>query len=637
MLSRSQPPLSGAKPVEDRLGQKEKSFDPGQRSIGFEVSRNRAQSWIFMLLLFALSANLFYPGEIFFQSKYLLISVALLAALLVCICELRSPTYDEIEKYLLISFLPFLAILPSFYSTINAHRSLELFGLFFGFACLFFYLNVAIPSRLQILQAIFFLCLVAFAVNLYCIYQYFIGLSKLKSLLAHTESMDPGFKSALLTRVSSGRVFGNFALPNSLAGFVCMMLPLQLFLAYSACSSSNPVCTAEWRNSEVLLKRISQNSFIRFALILQVALGLVVLILTQSFGGWLCLLVSLAFLSRYWIKQQKISLRAVLLPLIVTSLAIGAWIFWVSKRRGFGLLNFSIYENPITLRWLNFKVALSIFRDFPWSGVGLENYGTINPVYQQSVVNVTQYTHNTFLQLLSECGIPFLVFSLIVAILLVQDWLRLRRAKQSDPEQPGLLQISLLVSLSAWLVHNLIDINLYFPSLGGLGIFLLALYLLQARPGRRITADNSRFPSVFTRALLFALLISIIILGIYTVKSYYTQTLATRAIEYAEAHDFPEAEALLERAIRLQKRDGSLIFLYSNLILRNSLEKGNLNQATLLNLKKNYRQATELDPYNSEYHFQLSRILTALGEDVPSITEKRRAQALSPGEPKYQH
>ena len=201
----------------------------------------------------------------------------------------------------------------------------------------------------------------------------------------------------------------------------------------------------------------------------------------------------------------------------------------------------------------------------------------------------------------------------------------------------ALLQISLLVSLSAWLVHNLIDINLYFPSLGGLGIFLLALYLLQARPGRRITSDNSRFPSVFTRALLLALLISIIILGIYTVKSYYTQTLATRAIEYAEAHDFPEAEALLERAIRLQKRDGSLIFLYSNLILRNSLDKGNLNQATLLDLKKNYRRATELDPYNSEYHFQLSRILTALGEDEPSIAEKRRAQALSPGEPRYQH
>ena len=637
MPSHSQPPFSGAKPVEGQLGQEGIPYSAGQSSIDFEVSRKRMQSWIFVLLLFALSANLFYPGEIFFQSKYLLISVALLAAFLACICELRSPIDDEIEKYLLISFLPFLAILPSFYSTINAHRSLELFVLFFGFACLFFYLNVANPSHAEILWAIVFLCLVAFAINLYCVYQYFFGLSKLKSLLAHTESMDPGFKSALLTRVSSGRVFGNFALPNSLAGFVCMMLPLQLFLAYSAVLSSNPICSAEWRNSEVLLKIISKNPFIRFALILQVALGLGVLILTQSFGGWLCLLVIVSFLSSYWIKKKKISLRAVLLPLIVIAVAIGAWIFWVSKRRGFGLLNFSIYENPITLRWLNFKVALLIFRDFPWSGVGLGNYGTINPVYQQSLVNVTQYTHNTFLQLLSEIGIPFLVFDLLVAILLVRGWVRSGLAKQSDPEQPGLLQISLLVSLSAWLVHNLIDINLYFPSLGGLGIFLLALYFLQARPNERITSGHSRSPSVLHRAFLLALLVSITILGIYTVKSYYAQTLATRAIEYAEARDFPEAKAWLERAMRVQKRDASLVFLYSNLILRDSFDKGNLNQATLLDLEKNYRRATELDPYNSEYHFQLSRILTALGEDEPSIVEKRRAHALSPAEPRYQH
>jgi O-antigen ligase len=210
-----------------------------------------------------------------------------------------------------------------------------------------------------------------------------------------------------------------------------MMLPLQLF-QHTQLAYHQPICVAEWRNSEFLLKKISQNPFIRFALILQVALGLVILILTQSFGGWLCLLVSVSFLSGYWIKKKKISLRAVFPPLIIIAVAIGAWIYWVSKRRGFGLLNFSIYENPISLRCLNFKVALSIFRDFPWSGVGLENYGTINPVYQQSVVNVTQYTHNTFLQLLSECGIPFLVFTLFFAILTVRDWL-LWASKQSIP------------------------------------------------------------------------------------------------------------------------------------------------------------------------------------------------------------
>ena len=637
MLSRSQPSYSGAKQGEGGLGQKGKSFNPGRRFTDREVSENRSQSWIFLLILFALSSNLIYPGEIFFQSRYLLIIVALLAGLFVCIREFRSPDFYDLSKPLLICFVPFLAILPSFYSTINTHRSMEVLILFFSFACLVFYLNVVIPSQAQILQAILFLCLVAFVVNLYCVYQYFIGLSNLKSLLAHTESIDPDFKSALLTRVSSGRVFGNFTLPNSLAGYVCMMLPLQLFLAYSACSSSESTCAGDWRGSEALLKRISGKPLIRITLMLQLALSLVVLALTQSFGGWLCLLISLSFLASHWIRKKKMPFRALFVPLTLMAIAGCVWILWISKRRGFGLLNFSVYENPITLRWLNFKVALSIFHDFPWSGVGLGNYGTINPFYQQAVVTVTQYTHNTFLQLLSECGIPLLMSGLIVTIILFRGWRRSARRNQTDREQPGFLEISLLVSLSAWFVHNLIDIDLYFPSLGGLGTFLLGLYLLQARPSRRITAGDSKFPIVLSRTLLLFLVVLITILGVYTVKSYFAQTLAVRALEYAEAKDFPEAEDYLQQAMRLQKRDAGLIFLHSNLKLKSSFDKGNLDQPTLLELKRDFQRATDLDPYNSEYHFQFSRILKALGEVDASITEKRRAQALFPAESRYRH
>ena len=93
----------------------------------------------------------------------------------------------------------------------------------------------------------------------------------------------------------------------------------------------------------------------------------------------------------------------------------------------------------------------------------------------------------------------------------------------------------------------------------------------------------------------------------------------------------------MERAIRVEQKDASLFFLYSNLKLKNSFDRGKLDQAALLDLKKNYQRATELDPYNSEYHFQLSKILTALGEREASSLEKRRAQALFPAESRYRH
>jgi O-antigen ligase len=634
MPSRSLPKFSGLKEGEDRKGQEGKLFGSGQQLTDYERSRNRSQLWISLLLLFAISSNLIYPGEIYYQSKYFLIFIALMAGLFVCICELRSPGHYDIDHHFLICFVPLLATLPSFYSTINAHRSLEVFVLFFSFACLVFYMSVVTPSQAQILLAILFLCLVALVVNFYSVYQYFLGLSKLRSLLAHTESIDPSFKSALLTRLSSGRVFGNFTLPNSLAGFVCMMLPLQLFLAYSACFSSESTCARDWRGSEALLNRIFRQPLIRITLMLQVVLSLVVLALTQSFGGWLCLLVSLTLLGGFSIRKQKISLRAIFLPASLMALVVCVWVLWISQRRGFGLLNFSVFENPIALRWLNFKVALSIFHDFPWSGVGLGNYGTINPLYQHAVVTVTQYTHNTFLQLLSECGIPFLIFGLFVTALLFRSGTLSARANQRDH---GLMQISVLVSLSAWVVHNLIDIDLYFPSLGGLGVYLLALYLIMTRSSGRKGGGVPKFPPVLSRALLFVLVVSITVLGVYTVRSYFAQTLANRAIEYAEIKDFPEAEACLEQAMRLQKRDASLIFIHSNLKLKNSFDRGSLDHSTLLNLKQNYQRATELDPYNSEYHFQLSKILKALGEDEASIKEKQRAQLLFPAEPRYRH
>src|SRR6476620_12363603 len=99
MLSRSQPSFSGADQREGQLGQKEKSINPGHGFTDFEVSSDRSKLWVFLLLLFALSSNLVYPGEIFFQSRYLLISVALLAGLFVCICELCSPNNDNTDKH----------------------------------------------------------------------------------------------------------------------------------------------------------------------------------------------------------------------------------------------------------------------------------------------------------------------------------------------------------------------------------------------------------------------------------------------------------------------------------------------------------------------------------------------------------
>jgi len=135
--------------------------------------------------------------------------------------------------------------------------------------------------------------------------------------------------------------------------------------------------------------------------------------------------------------------------------------------------------------------------------------------------------------------------------------------------------------------------------------------------------------------LLYCLAASLALLVVYAGKNYWIQSLTSLAIDRAESKDYPGAEAYLKQALRWEDRDARLIFLYSNFRLKNSFDSGSLDQTTLLELKKNFLRAAELDPYNSEYHFQLSKILNALGDSEAASLEKKRAQMLFPAEPRY--
>ncbi len=138
--------------------------------------------------------------------------------------------------------------------------------------------------------------------------------------------------------------------------------------------------------------------------------------------------------------------------------------------------NLSAAENPITLRLITYRTALDIFRDFPVTGVGLGNYGTLNPRYQTSPRFVTQFAHNTPLQLLSEGGVVLMAGLLCVGVVghsmevISKSNLRAKHSS-SDP-----LYLGMMGSLVAWLVHNGLDIDFYFPSLGALGFLVLGLF-----------------------------------------------------------------------------------------------------------------------------------------------------------------
>ncbi len=154
-----------------------------------------------------------------------------------------------------LAFLPLAGMVPSLIWTTNHDRSQEVLLLFFSYSCLLFSLwrckfrSGALCASLSTLVA------VAMVVEAQALYQHFVGLDALKAELAQRTNMDADFRAALLARAESGRVFANFSLPNTLAGLVTMILPIQAGLLVASFSPSKLLARQSWldHDSEKLM------------------------------------------------------------------------------------------------------------------------------------------------------------------------------------------------------------------------------------------------------------------------------------------------------------------------------------------------------------------------------------------------
>src|SRR5262245_37816880 len=323
---------------------------------------------VLALLLLAVSLNLFYPGEVFFQSHFLFVLVALLACTLVLYQEHQRGISVGTLRHLALAFLPLASMVPSVIWTTNQIRSQEVILLFFSYSCLLFSLWRNELRASVLLAAWSTLVAVTMVIEGQALYQHFVGLDALKAELMQRTTIDADFKSALLARAQSGRVFGNFSLPNTLAGLVTMILPLQVALLWVAL-----VRPGRMEPGPVWIQ-ILMNRWFRGVLSVGIVLSLWVLALTQSFGGWVSLCCSLGVVLGVWLRQRQRLSEWVIGAGLLLMLA-GVWMIWTSHKRGFRLWDLNAVENPITLRLISYRTALGMFRDFPYSGVGLGNFG----------------------------------------------------------------------------------------------------------------------------------------------------------------------------------------------------------------------------------------------------------------------
>jgi O-antigen ligase len=581
-------------------------------------------------ILVSLAANLLYPGEVFFQSKFLFVIVSTLAFPTALALQQRSGNLGQIIRRIGIIFAPLLFFLPSTLTTINSSRSQDVFLIFFAYACLFATLQLIRVEFSNLIVCLLFLAIVAFCIDLFSLYQYFFGLSELKALVLNSTALDEKLKSGVLTRITTRRVFGNFPLPNTLAGFVTMVLPLNVFLLYTALGLGSTLV----RKSGGFVNNLFPNPLTSCFLCIQLCLSLLVLALTQSFGGWVCFCFAVGLLALWAIFRLRISVKLRTTALLTALVLVTAGLVWVSYQRGFSLWNLQASENPIALRLNNYKTALQIFRDFPITGVGLGNYGSINSRYQSSPATVSQYAHNTILQLLCEMGASFLAILLLVSIATTKLWRTLLAAILPDSTAMGFLKVCLEASLVAWLVHNLLDIDFYFPSLGSLGVFLLGIFASHCQTKQE---QRSSFRTSNKRRLLPVMIFwgAMSLAVLLAVRNYIAESLCSLAVDYGEGKNFEQALHFMDQALAVQGNDAAKIVLQAKLACLDADQKRQAGLTQLLALRQAYERAIQLDAFNASYHHELSRVLFALGETKLSLRSRDRAIELFPSEPKF--
>ncbi len=334
----------------------------------------------------------------------------------VTFCSLRA------IKYPLILFS--LALVISILLSLNKLNSFkELYKYVTGLSLFLIASSLNYKDKTRLIRVIVF---AGFIISLLAIYQYFFGFKHILEYIHKAKITCP----FALDYISRKRIFFPFVTPNTLAGYLIMIIPLAL---------------------------IYQDKIL---LIIPLFFAL---LLTQSLGALLSLLLGLLI---YFYLRGKLKKRKILFLL---SLLIITGVVFIT--RSITQLQHAKPCFSIMMRLNYWQETLKIIKAHPLTGVGLGNFN----------LPESRYSHNTYLQICSEIGILGIISFLWLVFSAFKIGLRNIQKKTTV----GLLQNTLKVSFRPaiclftanliFLIHNLLDFTFFLPEVSLLWWVILGL------------------------------------------------------------------------------------------------------------------------------------------------------------------
>ena len=385
--------------------------------------------------------------------------------------------------------------------------------------------------------------------SLLSLWQYSGGFNQVATLIEKA-NISAEVRQALINRINERRVMATFALPNSFAGYLILLLMLLTGFFLEA-------------------KKLKPLIFLSLVLVLGN------LLMTRALGA-LISLGAIAFLLVLIRGRAILKHRFLCLVLILVVL--------FTLFEGFSRYSDGLVFNPgdsVFFRALNYRSAWAVFQDNLWLGTGAGSFGDIYQKYQLPQANIVRYPHNLPLQIAAEGGGAVLVFFLIFwGYFFGRGW---QMSKET--------QLFLYLSGVIFFLHNLVDIDYNITSISILFWSVLALLL------RRDETFRMRLPYKYSAA---AAVVLIVFLSMINLRMYQAEITAKESRrDQGSQVELLEKSALFNPLKPDYQLDLGEIFL-NRFLASNPKDTGLLKRA-----EQYFSQAVVLAPTVSHYHFRL--------------------------------
>ena len=395
----------------------------------------------------------------------------------------------------------------------------------------------------------------------------------------------------LLLRMTSNRVFAWFGgYPNALTGY--LVVAFAPTLAWIWVRARNWDARVKW------LTLVFVGGLMGYCLLLTGSRGGFVAFAVMIFVGLLCFIP----------KGARRGLGISFAVLVFVSM------FLVAQHRGLITLGRSSLE----ARGDYWRGAMAIARDHFWLGTGPGTFGSVYPKYKTAQTEEAQLVHNNFLEMWSDSGFPAFIVFAALWLLAIKDSFRLAGQRRGDVGA-----VAVCATLTGWVVHGLVDFDLYVP-----GVAIPAFLLLGTLQGLKELPTVK--PVAFRGKAKWAVgLICAVVAG--TVVWMEGQALAASFL-YGQAIGFERLNPMagleeIRRAVGLSPNNASYQAAAGNLAIR----LGKFDEAIGY-----YQAAIDNDPFRASYHWRLAQAeKAAQGMDDKALQQLRQAVALNPTNKRY--